>query len=107
MSRVAEFTPCLLQIVLDNVDLAVRQAGESMCMVCVHVRYLQTCTYVDLLFSMSEFLGASSSLYICSHKPKFEILFTNADIQSNQTPLHSKTVSTYLLVVTPYFQTGK
>ena len=32
MSRVAEFTPCLLQIVLDNVDLAVRQAGEWVCM---------------------------------------------------------------------------
>ena len=28
VSRVAEFTPCLLQIVLDNVDLPVRQAGE-------------------------------------------------------------------------------
>ena len=29
VSRVAEFTPCLLQIVLDSVDLSVRQAGES------------------------------------------------------------------------------
>ena len=29
VSRVAEFTPCLLQIVLNSVDLSVRQAGES------------------------------------------------------------------------------
>ena len=31
VSRVAEFTPCLLQIVLNSVDLSVRQAGEWTC----------------------------------------------------------------------------
>ena len=41
VSRVAEFTPCLLQIVLDNVDLPVRQAGKlthvsKLCHACVY-----------------------------------------------------------------------
>ena len=48
VSRVAEFTPCLLQIVLDNVDLPVRQAGKlthvsKLCHACV-------CTAANTVF---------------------------------------------------------
>ena len=48
VSCVAEFTPCLLQIVLDNVDLVVRQAGEWTCGLPNFYMYISTSIFISI-----------------------------------------------------------